>query len=310
MTIGLVDVDGHRFPSLPLMKLSAWHKQNGDVVEWASPLFGEYDRLYMSKVFSFTPDDLAMYKAREVVRGGSGYAIRLAGGREVYDKSLDRQLPLEVEHIYPDYSLYPSLTADTAYGFLSRGCPRRCSFCHVGAKEGCKAYKVADLGEFWRGQKNIVLCDPNILACRQWEDLLGQLVDSRAWVDLNQGVDARLLTPEKARALNAVRIKEIHFAWDRYQERDQVLRGLRLYAEVCDRLPHGHSAIVYVLCNFDTTIEQDLDRIYTLRAMNYLPYVMIYDKAHAASIYRALERWVNNRFVFTACERFDNYEYK
>lgn len=310
MTIGLVDVDGHRFPSLPLMKLSAWHKQQGDVVEWASPLFGEYDRLYMSKVFSFTPDDLAMYKAREVIRGGTGYAINLSGGREVYDGSLDRPLPPEVEHIYPDYSLYPSLTADTAYGFLSRGCPRRCSFCHVAEKEGRKAYKVADLCEFWRGQKNIVLCDPNILACRQWEDLLGQLADSRALVDLNQGVDVRLLTPEKARALNAIRIKEIHFAWDRYQERDQVLRGLRLYAEVCDRLPHGHSAIVYVLCNFDTTIEQDLDRIYTLRDLSYLPYVMVYDKAHAASIYRALERWVNNRFVFAACERFDDYEYK
>lgn len=310
MNIGLVDVDGHNFPSLPLMKLSAWHKAQGDRVEWGNPLFGEYDRLYMSKVFSFTPDDRAIYKAREVIRGGTGYAIRLVNGREVYDKSLDKPLPYEIEHIYPDYSLYPSLTADTAYGFLSRGCPRMCAFCHVAAKEGHRSCKVSDLSEFWHGQRHIVLCDPNILACRLWEELLGELADSKAWVDINQGLDARLLTPEKAKALNRIRIKEVHFAWDRYRERAAILRGLRLYAEKCDRLPHGHSAIVYVLCNYDTTLKQDLERIYTLRDMNYLPYVMVYDKVHAASIYRALERWVNNRIVFGACRRFDDYQYK
>ena len=57
MRIGLIDVDGHNFPNIPLMKLSTWHKSQGDSVEWYQPLFsGHMDKVYMSKVFSFTPD--------------------------------------------------------------------------------------------------------------------------------------------------------------------------------------------------------------------------------------------------------------
>ena len=165
MRIGLIDVDGHSFPNIPLMKISAYHKAQGDSVEWYQPMFsGHMDKVYMSKVFSFTPDYEWIIDADEIVKGGTGYCIELEDGKEVYHKERDIQLPEDVEHIYPDYDLYPELTKDTAYGFLTRGCPRGCSFCHVQAKEGSCAYKVADLSEFWRGQKNIVLCDPNILA--------------------------------------------------------------------------------------------------------------------------------------------------
>ena len=102
-------------------------------------------------------------------------------GKEEYNKSKDIQLPYEVEHIYPDYSLY-NIT-DTAYGYLTRGCPRGCKFCHVEAKEGRKSYKCADLKEFWNGQKNIELLDPNTLACKDWKDILQQLIDSKAKVN-------------------------------------------------------------------------------------------------------------------------------
>lgn len=137
MRIGLIDVDGHNFPSIPLMKLSAWHKAQGDTVEWYDPMAsGHMDRVYMSKVFGFTKDYGFVIDADEVVRGGSGYCIRLVDGREIYDSSNDKPLPYEVEHIYPDYGLYPELTKDTAYGFLTRGCPRGCGFCHVQRKEG------------------------------------------------------------------------------------------------------------------------------------------------------------------------------
>lgn len=203
MRIGLIDVDGHNFPNLPLMKLSAWHKQQGDIVEWYEPLLHGFpneplDKVYMSKVFSFTSDYPYYVNAAEVSKGGSGYCIELIDGKEVYHKENDTQLPYEVEHIYPDYSLYPELTKNTAYGFMSRGCPRGCDFCHVEAKEGRKAYKVADLSEFWRGQKNIMLCDPNLIACPEWKELIQQLVDSKAMVNINQGIDIRLMTEEKA----------------------------------------------------------------------------------------------------------------
>jgi hypothetical protein len=306
MKIWLIDVDGHNFPNIPLMKLSAWHKQKGDQVEWYDPMFsGHMHKVYLSKVFSSTPDYQYHIDADEIVKGGSGYCISLVDGKEVFDSTKDVPLPYEVEHIYPDYSLYG--ITDTAYGFLTRGCPRGCSFCHVEAKEGRASRKVADLHEFWNGQKNIVLCDPNILACRQWKDLLQQLIDSKAYVDFNQGLDIRLMTPEKAEMLKRVKVKDLHFAWDRFEDKDTILPKFKAFKEITGF--DERKMIVYVLCNFDTTIEQDLERIYTLRENGYWAYVMLYDKENIPKghVLRKLQRWVNNRFIFAKCKTFDEY---
>ena len=129
MKIGLIDVDGHNYPNLALMKLSAWHKAQGDQVEWWWG-FGQYDRVYMPKVFdgTYSPDVDEPLNAKEIVKGGTGYGIQTV-------------LPQEVEHIYPDYSIYPKLTKDTAFGFLTRGCPRGCNFCIVSAKRRQKVPK-------------------------------------------------------------------------------------------------------------------------------------------------------------------------
>lgn len=312
MRIGLIDVDGHNFPNLPLMKLSAWHKRNGDTVEWYNQLFHgvgkPFDRVYMSKVFGFTPDFPYYINADEVIKGGSGYCISLENREEVYHKENDGQLPYEVEHIYPDYGLYPELTKDTAYGFMSRGCPRGCDFCHVGAKEGRRAYKVADLSEFWRGQKNIVLLDPNTIACKEWKDILGQLIESKAWVDFSQGVDIRLMTEEKVEMIKQIKIKNIHFAWDRYEDKDIVIPKFKAFKEIS-----GYSyqmLTVYMLCNFGTTFEQDLERVYTLRDLGYNPYVMLYDKENIPKGHKLkhLQRWVNNRIIFRSCKKFEDFD--
>ena len=304
MRIGLIDRDSTKFPNLALMKLSAYHKTQGDSIEWYQPFCDRYNKVYISRVFSTTPDYDLVVNADEVVRGGTGYEIQLVDGREVYSKGND--LPYEVEHIYPDYSLYG--ITDTAYGFLSRGCPRGCEFCIVGGKEGRRSVKVADLTEFWRGQKNIVLCDPNILACKEWRDLLGQCADSKANIDFNQGLDIRLMTKDKAEAINACKVKEIHFAWDRYQDKDVILRNLALYAEYGKFKPHSHNAIVYTIVNFDTTFEQDLERIYILRDLGYWAYVMVYNKANCDAKYKRLQRWCNNRFIFAKCDKFEDYK--
>ena len=136
MKIGLLDVDSHNFPNLCLMKISAYHKAKGDEVEMLNGL-KHYDRVYASKVFddTYSPDYPYPIYADEVVRGGTGYGM-------------DNVLPDEIEHTYPDYSLYGT---NKAYGFLTRGCPRGCEFCIVGAKEGLKSVQVADLDEFYGG---------------------------------------------------------------------------------------------------------------------------------------------------------------
>lgn len=305
--IGLIDVDGGKsFPNLALMKISAWHKSHGDEVSWYNPFDGWYDDVYLSKVFSFTPDYDYVINATTIHRGGTGYCIDLVDGREVYQKERDHDLPPEIEHIFPDYSIYPHLTKETAFGFLTRGCPRGCSFCIVAGKEGRCSRKVADLKEFWNGQKKIVLCDPNILACPDWRDLLTQLRDSHATIDFNQGLDIRMMTREKIQLLNQIKIQQIHFAWDRYQDKEVVLPKFRLFSEL-SRMHHMKDIIVYTIVNFDTTLDQDLERIYTLRDMGYWAYIMVYDKEHCDPIYKDLSRWVNNRFVFAKTPRFEDY---
>jgi hypothetical protein len=306
--IGLIDVDGHNYPNLPLMKISAWHKKEGDQVEWYSPWNGitdPYDKVYMSKVFSFTPDYQAPIYANEVSKGGSGYCIDLEDGKEVYHKERDKNLPDEIEHIYPDYSLYPQYTEDCAYGFLTRGCPRGCEFCHVATKEGQHSYKVADLDEFWKGQKHIVLNDPNILGSRDHIDLLQQLVDSKAKVEFNQGLDIRLINDKNIDLLKAIPMKYIHLAYDRIQDKDIVEPKLKAFKEATG---YDHRKVmVYILVNFDTTFEEDLERIYFCRELDFDPFVMVYDKAHADRIYWKLQRWVNNDFIFWKVDKWEDF---
>lgn len=306
MKIGLIDVDGHNFPNLPLMKISAYHKSKGDSVEWYQPLLsGHCDKVYMSKVFSFTSDYDYFIDADVIERGGTGYAISLVDGKEVFDKTKNKNLPDEIEHIYPDYDLYG---IDYAIGFLTRGCPRGCGFCHVASKEGRCSYKVANLSEFWRGQNKIVLCDPNILACKDHMELLQQLADSKAKVNFNQGLDIRLVNDRNIELLKQIRLDGIHFAFDRWQDKDIIEPKLRRFAERTGYNKNKGRVMVYILCNFDTTLKQDIYRIQLCRELQFAPYPMIYDKEHCDPIYKKLQRWCNN-FIFWKVPTFEEYTY-
>lgn len=328
MHIGLIDVDGHNYPNIALMKISAYHKQQGDVVEWAIG-FEAYDVIYQSKVFDETySDDIDWFPiAPEIRKGGTGYFrtvkkddvvyneiyhegewrnIGLNNSYSVGNETYFQTLPAEIEHIYPDYSLYPEKTNNRAYGFLTRGCPRNCGFCIVGQKEGIRSVKVADLNEFWNGQKYVDLLDPNLLACRQHMELLQQLIESKAVVNFSQGLDIRMTTPANIELINQIKVKEIHFAWD--NPRDNLKQRFIDYAERAKHKPHGKFATVYCLTNYDTTMEENLYRIYTLRDIGFDPYVMVYDKPNAPKEIRRLQRWCNNRRIFRTCEKFEDYE--
>jgi hypothetical protein len=225
----------------------------------------------------------------------------LSGGGSGYD--LKNKLPQDIEGICPDYSLYGE---KKAYGFLTRGCPRNCPFCIVGRKEGLKSYQVADLRQFWNGQKEIVLCDPNILACKNCLGLLQQLIDSKAWIDINQGLDIRLMTDDAIDKISQLKLRMLHFAWDRDKDTDLILRNLETFKKATDF--HFRKLRVYVLTNYETEFEFDLYRVYKLKEMGYDPFVMIYDKGHSPKQLRRMSRWVNNKFIFRTCEKFEDYK--
>ena len=307
MKIGLIDVDGHNFPNLALMRISAYHKAKGDEVEWWWSDFIHYDIVYMSKIFSdaYSPDVPEPMNADKIIKGGTGYCISLGeDDKEHFDQSKNHKLPEEVEKMFPDYSIYPQF--DFAIAMTSRGCPRGCSFCHVAAKEGRCAVKVADVSDFWNGQKHIEVLDPNITACREKHDLFVQYADTKATVCFNQGIDIRMITGRDLEDLNRIRLTKIHFAWDNPQ--DDLKAKFEEYAKGARWKPHGSYGTVYCLTNFNSTMEENLFRIYTLRDLNFDPYVMVYDKPHAPKEIKRLQRWCNNKIIFKSVPRFEDYQ--
>ncbi len=296
------------------MKISAHHKALGDTVEWWDG-FKHYDAVYQAKVFTeeYSPDENTCINADAVFCGGTGYG-------------LENKLPSEIEHLYPDYTLYPH--HKEAYGFLTRGCPRSCAFCVVSQKEGRSSQRVADLSDFWRGTKIIKLLDPNLLACQEHENLLSQLALSGAWIDFTQGLDIRLVASDNIRLLNKVKTEAIHFAWDNPAE--DLTPHFQLFQQLTTCKDYRKKT-VYVLTNYGSTHEQDLHRVYTLRALGFTPFIMIYNKGafvdskgllrplqellpkfthhqieHFIETHR-LQRWVNNKRIFRSTESFSEF---
>jgi hypothetical protein len=289
MKIGLIDVDGGKFPNLALMKIATSHDEKGDHVEWWNGL-KTYDIVYKSKVFTDRHYELEDYPifADQVISGGTGYDMKLV-------------LPNNIEHMYPKYDMYG--IENTAYGFLTRGCPRNCAFCIVAEKEGTKVQRVADISEFWRGQKEIKLLDSNITASKECESIFDSLIKTKSWIEFNGGLDIRSLTDKGAAQLNDMKIRMIHFAWDNYEFK--TYEKLKHFRPLLKK--RGRELTVYVLVNFNTTTEQDLERIYKLRELDYTPYVMIFDKPNAPKLTKQIARWVNNRFVWQTCATFEEY---
>ena len=312
MIVGLIDVDSHNFPNLALMKLSSYWKKQGSKVEFARPQT-HYDRIYVSKVFTQSIEpDFTQYNASEWFFGGSGY-------------DLTTVLPDEIEHSFPDYTLYPQFKY--ALGFLTRGCPRmNHTFCITPKKDGCRSRKVADLSEFWNGQSHILLLDQNILACPDANDLLQQLVDSGASVEFNGGLDIRFLNEQNIELFRQMKVIDYHFAWDDPKE-----NLFPKFQQLKDSgIVEPKRCGVYVLTNYWSTIQEDLDRIYHLRSLGFSPFVMIFDKQKYVDEHghwlpdvcerfsqeqlihfktcQHMQRWCNHRAIQQTVADFNDYE--
>ena len=208
MKVGLIDVDGHRFPNFALMKIANYHRQEGDTVEWVNYL-EQYDKVYQSKVFTFTPDISTFVQSEEIIKGGTGYGM--------YNE-------LFCDNTEPDYSIYPQY--EHAYGFLTRGYIRRCPWCVVPKKEGeIRAYRAIET--VLQGRKTAVLMDNNVLAPEHGLQQLEKIIGLKCKVDFNQGLDSRLVTDEIAKMLSQIKwLRYIRFACDTTSAVEPLLKAI------------------------------------------------------------------------------------
>lgn len=306
MKILLIDVDSHNFPNLALMKLSSYFKQRKDEVRFLK--LSKNDKLNILKgQMPFFKDEFdgilaacVFEENREIANALIDFGVIVGGTGLTLNPRCN--LPTEIESLYPDYDLYN--IKDVAYGFLTRGCIRNCPFCIVSKKEGKISRKVANLSQFWNGQKTIKLLDPNILACSEHMDLLKQLADSKAYIDFTQGLDARLVTEENIQILKKIKVKTFHFAWD--NPRDEKIKEKFLFIRKNFKL-HPRYFKVYVLTNYWSSLKEDLNRIYWLRDNGLDLYVMIFNKSNASKEIKHLQRWVNNKIIFNSVDKFEDY---
>lgn len=283
MRIGLIDVDGHHFPNFALMKISAWHKAHGDNVEWCGDMYWDFDRVYQSKIFTFTPDVDRPFPC-EVIKGGTGYDIH-------------SRLPDEIEQSTAmDYSLYPRYRFSIQ--FFSRGCIRQCPFCLVHDKEG--AIHPVEPVQLNPNGTHIEVLDNNFFANPQWKSAIDYLLKAEQKVNLH-GVDVRILDEEQAYWLNKLPLyKSIHIAWDLPQidltdKLREVIRYIKPWKLMC-----------YILVGFNSTIEQDLYRIERCRELGIRPFVMPYrdfeNKTAPSQYARDLAQYVNKPMIFQSCK--------
>lgn len=295
MRVSLLAVDS-TFPNLALMKISAYHKQRGDSVEWYNP-FDEYDVLYMSKIFSFTEDWLQVIgNAKTIIRGGTGYDMHV-------------KLPQEIERLQPDYSIYPNIPKDTAYGFLTRGCPNKCKWCVVPKKEGAIA-PYMDVDEIAvEGRTKLVLMDNNILAAGEYgKQQIRKIIEKDYRVDFNQAIDARLVTEEWAQLLARVKwLRLIRFGCDTRGQISQCEDAIYLIKR------EGYSGEFFLYCMLTDDLDESYERVnYWRGAFRVYPYCQPFrdvnnPRQEIPLWQKDMARWANRKELFKSTE-FKDYE--
>jgi hypothetical protein len=310
--IGLIDIDG-KLPNLALMKISSYYKTAGEPVEFVQA-GRKYEKIYVSCLFTWNKSKvekiLQLYPDAEV--GGTGWDIH-------------KVLPDEIEACSPDYDLYkvsdilPRIKGGIAtkesklkkaetivnagMGFTSRGCVRNCGFCFVPPKEG-SFKQVASIGELLNPKSNVlILMDNNLTADPDVIDKLHEIRDRELIVDITQGIDVRLLTPEIAQALSEVKhLRSVHYAWDLMGFEQQVMDGIKILSGHVKKWRH----MCFMLTGYNTTFEEDMYRFNKLTEMGVRPYVMPYNLTYPTKKHHCFASWVNSR-KHTVCS-FEEFE--
>jgi hypothetical protein len=301
MRIGLIDVDrlnnrkGKKpYPNLAMMKISAYHKHQGDAVEWYDG-FSSYDKVYMSKVFNFTSDYPYCIQSDEIIKGGTGYDITA-------------KLPTEIERFAPDYDLY-EVPKDTAYGFLTRGCPNKCKWCVVPKKEG-KIAPYMDIEEIaTEGRNKIILMDNNVLASDYGLQQIEKIIRLGLKVDFNQALDARLVTPEIGALLARVKwIKRIRFGCDTQKQIEECERAISYIDKA------GYKGEYFFYCILMDDFEESFSRVqyWKERGGRFIPHCQPYrdpvnPQKSVPEWQKYLSQWVDKKQTYISCE-FKDFE--
>lgn len=293
--IGLCQVDG-KYPNLALMQICAYHENIGDTVEWwKGPLWNnQYDKIYASKIFSFSK--LPNLPETALI-GGTGIDFK-------------NRLPKEIAETTPSYSLYPKCTYHV--GFSMKGCRFRCSFCCVPQKEG-KAFHNSFTSELLlnpNGGNRLMLMDNDFFGGPFWKDNLDTIIEMGLKVCFVQGLNIRIITEQQADLLSKCKYynskfnqRYLTFAWDRFRDKKFIEKGISICVNA--GIPTAHMQF-FVLIGYDTTHEQNLERILWLKEKGCMPFVMAYNKSDPYQ--KSFARWVNHRATFKSCT-WDDYRY-
>lgn len=295
MKVGIAQVDGS-YPNLALMQITKHHEDAGDSVEWyKGRLFdAEYGAVYASKIFSFSemPD-----LPPGAITGGTGI-------------DFTNTLPAEIAAAGLSYTLYPN--CDYHIGFSMKGCRFRCKFCCVPQKEG-KPHLNSNIDELLtnpKGGNRLMLLDNDFFGGPEWKANLLRIIELKLKVCFIQGLNIRIITEEQAELLAQCRYtnsrfnqRYLTFAWDRFNDGKLVRKGI----DTCNKagIPSTRMQF-FVLIGFDSTHDQDLERVMTLKEWGCMPFVMPYDKSDPYQ--KAFTRWVNHRATFKSCD-WKDYRY-
>ena len=297
MRIGILQCDGS-IPNLACMKIAGYHLSKGDQVEtYIGGLFdARYDFVYASKIFSFTPNP--EIPTEKSLLGGTGI--------DFYNN-----LPEEIEKHEPSYLLYPD--CNYHLGFSMKGCRFACEFCCVPKKEGKPRLNntIDQVLINPNAKKNLMLLDNDFFGGKDWKDNLLRIIEIDLKVCFVQGLNIRILTEEQAELLSKVKYrnskfndKYLTFAWDKYKDGERVIRGIQMAES--KGIPAKNMQF-FVLIGFDSTHEQNLERVMTLKKLGAMPFVMPYNKFDPYQ--RSFARWVNHRAVFKSTS-WENYKRK
>lgn len=295
MNIAVSQLDG-KHPNLAIMKIIGYHESIGDNVEfYPGEIFSTlYHKIYFSKIFSFT--DTPQMPPNAVI-GGTGIDFK-------------NRLPKEIEDATPSYSLFPE--CNYHLGFSMKGCRFACKFCCVPQKEG-RPYNYNSIDEILinpNGGNRLMLLDNDFFGGENWKNNLLRIIELKLKVCFVQGLNIRIITKEQAELLAQCKYvnskfnqKYLTFAWDKFKDRKLIDKGIKICNDA--GIPTRHMQF-FVLIGFDTTPDQDLERVMYLKELGAMPFAMPYNKSDKYQ--KRFTRWVNHRATFKSTS-FENYKY-